>query len=198
MFHFVIEFDAENFSTIGFDFICGLVIEAVKVGIVDSLLRFLQIVVCGLAGGYDFPAREKCVTFFRESHNGDGIVFGIGNTGMPDKGLDGAKIFNVVTAMRELRRRCKRIALSLSWRQRGICRFRKACESLRISERVGLVPVYIFRADTLNENGLNAIFARQWRAVFVRAFSPLLIALVGSLFFAVNLGEPVARVPTGR
>jgi hypothetical protein len=35
-------------------------------------------------------------------------------------------------------------------------------------------------------------------AVFIGAFSLLLIALIGSILLAVNLGEPVAKVPTGR
>ena len=154
----------------------------------DGLLRFLQVVVCGLAGRQDLPSREKFVTFLRERDNGTGIVFHCGDTRFPHETLTG-QIFNIVL-------HAGAVAVVSELRQvfRGdntkFADFGKHM-NLRIAERVGLFAVDIFRTDTLSENGLNAFFARQWRSVFIGAFWLLLISLVGSLFLAVNLGEPV-------
>jgi hypothetical protein len=66
--------------------------------------------------------------------------------------------------------------------------------NLGVAERVGLVAVYVFRADPLGRNALS-VFSGERGAIRVMAFLLFTLESVGSIFLAVNPVQVFDGVP---
>ena len=67
--------------------------------------------------------------------------------------------------------------------------------NFRIPQRTVLVPVRVLSSASLRKERLDAFFARQWRALFSRAFPTFAVEFVGEFFFTMDVVKSKPIVP---